>query len=74
MTRAPGTFARTVLGLDALARTPILTRVNFVMTASNHHELRSLQCPCPVLAGALPVHAGGAPRESGVFDVEHPKF
>ena len=42
MTRAPGTFARTVLGLDALARTPILTRVNFVMTASNHHELPDL--------------------------------
>ena len=42
MTRAPGTFVRTIEGLDRLARTAILTRVNFVATASNHHELPEL--------------------------------
>lgn len=42
MTRAPGTFARTLAGLDRLAQTAILTRVNFVATASNHHELPAL--------------------------------
>lgn len=42
VTRAPGTFERTLAGLDRLAQTSILTRVNFVATASNHHELPAL--------------------------------
>lgn len=42
MTRAPGTFVRTLAGLDQLARTSILTRINFVATRANHGELPEL--------------------------------
>jgi pyruvate-formate lyase-activating enzyme len=39
ITGAPGTFARTVVGLDNLARTPIYTILNFVIHRDNHREL-----------------------------------
>lgn len=39
ITGAPGTFERTLLGLDALARTSIAVRVNFVICRANYTEL-----------------------------------
>jgi len=39
ITRAPGTFNRTLLGSDALHRTSISVRLNFVTCRSNFHEL-----------------------------------
>lgn len=38
ITRAPGTFEKTLLGLDALARTAIHIRVNFVFCVPNHRD------------------------------------
>ena len=38
VTEAPGTFAQTVLGLDALAHTAIAVRINFVLCQRNHHQ------------------------------------
>ena len=35
ITGAPGTFAATVRGIDALARTPVLVRLNFVFCQAN---------------------------------------
>ncbi|MCA9663157.1 MAG: radical SAM protein, partial [Myxococcales bacterium] len=39
ITRAPGTFAKTLLGIDALHRTKIAIRLNFVTCRTNFHEL-----------------------------------
>ncbi len=39
ITRAPGTYAKTLLGIDALHRTAIDLRLNFVTCRSNFHEL-----------------------------------
>ncbi len=38
ITRAPGTFDQTVLGLDNLAATPLRVRINFVLCGPNHRE------------------------------------
>lgn len=38
VTEAPGTFAQTMLGLDALARTSVALRINFVLCQRNHHQ------------------------------------
>jgi MoaA/NifB/PqqE/SkfB family radical SAM enzyme len=38
ITRAPGTFDRTVLGLDNLHHSPIAVRINFVLCRPNHEE------------------------------------
>jgi MoaA/NifB/PqqE/SkfB family radical SAM enzyme len=38
VTAAPGTFAQTVLGLDALVRSPMRVRINFVLCAHNLAE------------------------------------
>ena len=38
ITRAPGTFEKTARGLDALARTRILVRLNFVFCAPNQDD------------------------------------
>ena len=38
VTGAPGTHVRTLAGLDALARTAIRTRINFVLCGYNHYE------------------------------------
>ncbi len=38
LTRAPGTFDKTLLGLDALARTTIRIRLNFVFCVPNQHD------------------------------------
>lgn len=42
ITGAPGTFAKTLLGLDELARTPITLRINFVFCELNLGELPEL--------------------------------
>ncbi len=39
ITRAPGTFAKTLLGIDALHQTGIALRLNFVTCRTNFHEL-----------------------------------
>lgn len=39
VTAAPGTFARTLAGLDQLRDAGIRTRINFVLCTRNHHEL-----------------------------------
>jgi MoaA/NifB/PqqE/SkfB family radical SAM enzyme len=39
VTQAPGTFVRTVAGLDNLAKTAIRVGINFVLCATNHHEI-----------------------------------
>ncbi len=39
VTHAPGTFDKSVLGLDALARAGIQTQINFVICQANLHEL-----------------------------------
>ncbi|HFE46590.1 MAG TPA: radical SAM protein [Nannocystis exedens] len=39
ITRAPGTFAKTLLGIDALHRAGIALRLNFVTCRTNFHEL-----------------------------------
>jgi pyruvate-formate lyase-activating enzyme len=39
VTAAPGTFERTLAGLDQLRDTGIRTRINFVLCESNRHEL-----------------------------------
>lgn len=39
ITEAPGTFAKTVLGIDALVRAGIHTQINFVVCQANLHEL-----------------------------------
>lgn len=41
VTDAPGTFAKTVLGLDALMHAGIRTQINFVICQANLHELRA---------------------------------
>jgi molybdenum cofactor biosynthesis enzyme MoaA len=38
ITRAPGTFERTVLGLDNLSHSAIAVRINFVLCRPNHRE------------------------------------
>src|SRR5262249_17993781 len=42
ITKAPGTWAKTVAGLDQLARVGIRTRVNFVMCQSNAEDFPAL--------------------------------
>ncbi len=39
ITRAPGTFAKTLLGIDALHQTSVALRLNFVTCRTNFHEL-----------------------------------
>jgi MoaA/NifB/PqqE/SkfB family radical SAM enzyme len=39
VTSAPGTFARTVIGIDNLSRTGVRLILNFVMCAANHADL-----------------------------------
>jgi MoaA/NifB/PqqE/SkfB family radical SAM enzyme len=39
ITDAPGTFVRTLAGLDNLARTKIVVILNFVIHRDNHHQL-----------------------------------
>jgi uncharacterized radical SAM superfamily Fe-S cluster-containing enzyme len=39
ITDAPGTFVRTVAGIDNLARTSIVLILNFVIHRDNHHQL-----------------------------------
>ncbi len=39
ITRAPGTFQKTLLGVDALHRSSIALRLNFVTCRTNFHEL-----------------------------------
>lgn len=39
VTDAPGTFARTLIGLDNLSRTPVRVILNFVIHGKNHHQL-----------------------------------
>lgn len=39
ITRAPGTFAKTLLGIDALHQTSVALRLNFVACQTNFHEL-----------------------------------
>ncbi len=39
ITAAPGTFARTLAGIDALVGAGVTTRINFVVCALNHSEL-----------------------------------
>ena len=39
VTRAPGTFARTLLGVDALLAAGVAVRLNFVICQRNHSEL-----------------------------------
>lgn len=41
ITEAPGTFDKTVLGIDALIRAGVRTQINFVLCRTNVHELRS---------------------------------
>jgi MoaA/NifB/PqqE/SkfB family radical SAM enzyme len=42
ITHAPGTWAKTVAGLDELVRTPIDVRVNFVFCRDNLHDFPAL--------------------------------
>jgi len=42
ITGAPGTFAKTVLGLDALAKTSVVVRLNFVFCEQNQEEFPAL--------------------------------
>lgn len=42
VTGAPGTFAQTLDGLDALGRSPLQVIVNFVICRANHEELPAL--------------------------------
>lgn len=42
ITGAPGTFVRTLAGIDALVRAGVTTRINFVVCALNHRELPEL--------------------------------
>lgn len=39
VTHAPGTFEKTVRGLDELAKTPVRLQINFVICQANRHEL-----------------------------------
>lgn len=41
VTDAPGTFEKTLLGLDALMEAGIRTQINFVLCQSNLHELKA---------------------------------
>jgi MoaA/NifB/PqqE/SkfB family radical SAM enzyme len=42
VTQAPGTFARTVVGIDQLVRTPIRVQLNFVLCGANYTDLPAM--------------------------------
>jgi MoaA/NifB/PqqE/SkfB family radical SAM enzyme len=42
VTDAPGTFHRTLEGIDALVRTRVAVRLNYVLCRINHHELPAM--------------------------------
>jgi MoaA/NifB/PqqE/SkfB family radical SAM enzyme len=42
VTEAPGTFVRTLAGIDELAKTNVLVILNFVLCATNHREAPAL--------------------------------